>query len=176
MDTLKYQFSATMTEAYPGDVRIFISRIIPILIDFYGYPSNFDKEVDLDCFFWRSMYKRREEHLLGEKGSPRVALERNVFGELQFTDEWEASSLELFDFCPPQVKDTVYLKIDCAESFLSTDMGTHQCEIHFKTDALLLYEAIMEAIDNIFKKFKNAQIKATSKIAGELPSSSLDNK
>jgi len=163
MDTLKYQFSATMTEAYPGDIRIFISRIIPILIDFYGYPSNFDKNVDLDWFNWRSMYTRHEERLLGEKDSPRVGLERNVFGELQFTDEWEASSLELFDFCPPHIKDTVYLRIDCAESFLGTDMGTHQCEIHFKTDTPLLYEVVMEAIDKIFKKFKNAHINVASK-------------
>ncbi|OJJ16320.1 hypothetical protein BKI52_34070 [marine bacterium AO1-C] len=170
MEVLQYQFSATMTKAYPGDIRIFISRIIPILIELYGYPPGFDKEMELDWFSWRSMYTRSEEHLLGEKGKPRVALERNVFGEMQFTDEWETSRLELFDFCPSYIKDIVYLKIDCAESFLGTDMGSHQCEIHFKTDAPLGYKLIMEAIDKIFKKFKNAHIDVTYKLEGELPS------
>lgn len=162
-DELKYHFSAKMTKAYPGDIRVFISRMIPILIDFYGYPLGFYKEFAVDCFCWRSMYTRSEETLIGEADQPRVALTRNVFGELQYTDEWETSSLELFDFCPPNIDDTVYLRIDCAESFLGTDMGTHQCEIHLKTNASLLYQSLLEALDKIFKKFKNAHIEIIRK-------------
>ncbi|MCP4440911.1 MAG: hypothetical protein GY810_18475 [Aureispira sp.] len=158
MNKLSYQYAIKMTRAYPGDIRVFISRVLPILVENYGFPINFEKKTELNRFDWRNMYNRSESHTLGEKDLPKVELSREVYGELQFTDEWESSTLKLINFCPPYIKDTIDLKIDCAESFLLLDMGTHQCTIDLKTDSLVIYDSIMEAIHSILKRFKNTNI------------------
>ncbi len=153
-----YHYSLKMTKAYPADVRIFISRIIPLTIEFYNFPSHFNKELELNRFDWGNMYVRKEEHIIGKKDSPKVKIVRNVFGEMQFTDEWENSSLELLDFRPPFINDDLSLKIECSESFLETDKGNHQCSINLTTNSLILRDKIIKTIDGILEKFINAQL------------------
>lgn len=158
MNNKFHQYTAIITKSYPRDIRIFISRIIPTLVDFYDLSTVFDKETELNRFEWGNMYHRKEYYLFGENSSPSIGLTREVLGDKEYTDEWETSTFELIDFCPPNMNDTLYLKIECAESFLTTDKGTHQCKIDFKSDSLSIYTVLMAAIDNVLSQYKNAVI------------------
>lgn len=158
MKELSHKYAAIITGSYPSDIRIFISRILPILVEYYYLPFDFDKSLELNRFDWSNRYNRSEEFTLGEEGYTRISLIRKVLGEAEFTDEWESSTLELIDFCPPQMDDIIRLKIECSESFLLTDKGTHQCTIDFETDNSAIYDAIMETLHEILKQFKNACI------------------
>lgn len=156
MKELSHKYSAIITQSYPGDIRVFISRILPILVEYYYLPLDFDKNLELNRFDWGNRSNRSEDFTLGEKGFPCISLLRNVFGNMEYTDEWESSTLELINFCPPQIDDTVHLKIECSESFLMTDKGTHQCTIDFETNNSSIYDAIMEVVRKILEQFKNA--------------------
>ena len=101
MNKKTYRYAVKMTGAYPGDIRIFISGLLPMLFEFYAAPEDFEKEAVLDYFNWGSMYPRSEEYILGKDHVPSVRLTRNVFGEAQYTDEWESSTIKLINFCRP---------------------------------------------------------------------------
>ena len=90
-----------------------------------------------------------------------MKIARKVYGEHQYTDEYETSTLQLLDFQPPHINDRVDLEITCAESFLSTDKGTHKCTVTLDTNSLELKEKVVDAIDGILKKFANAHLKIT---------------
>lgn len=153
-----HQYSASITKSYPVDIRIFISKCLVLIKDFYGIPYDFDEENMLNCFDWGNMYNRQEEYICGDKKEAHIVLERQVFGELQFTDEWEVSSFKLVHFCPPQITDTICFEVICAESFLLTDKGSHSCTIDLQTDSSFLFSEIMQAIQDILALFPHANV------------------
>ena len=56
MTEKSYRYTLEMTEAYPPDVRVFISRIVPVLVECYNFPAEYDKDLELEYLDWGSMY------------------------------------------------------------------------------------------------------------------------
>lgn len=153
-----YRYAVQLTRAYPPDSRIFIARLLPIVLPLAPALAHINEQWIREQFDWGNRYERCEDLRLGKVGEPSVLLTRYCYGDAEFTDEWEASSIQLEGFCPPHLDATLLLEVRCAESFLLDDYGDHKCSISLQSDSQPLFLELQAAIEAIVKRFANAHI------------------
>ena len=156
---LPYRYWLKMTGAYPPDVRVFVARLVPIITDFYDYHADF-YSIDLNqMFYWGvNVWDAQPHRCIGEEDEPHLYIERGRHGEAAWSDEYEASFFELFNFSPPFLPNTIELSVKCRESFMRTDFGSYGAELKLATDDSRVYSLLVAAIQKIENQFKNAQI------------------
>lgn len=158
MPTLPYHFEFDQAHNVPGDVRIFISRLIPVIILHYPFPWKYKKEQflgdDWDAHFdWVDFYNNKTVYL-PEGHKPQIEIAQWITGDHPYADTTYHSSIFAAGFSPPRLDHTLHLDIECQLEVEFT--RTPRCIIQLKSDHKLVFDQLKRKIDSILARFKSS--------------------